>query len=256
MYIFGEQFAVVTSANLTMNALDSNIEVGVQLTGSAVAELNGWFETLWRKAQPLAVTQLASLQQETDPLRHEYRELRKKAGTRPTLPNEALPSGEPPADLRYLLDNAKRFFCCNSNRSQGTKTPTGYALEEEMHNKNYAAAWESPKANFLYKSHMERVERGDAIFVFAKHLGIVGVGRAKAKRQILEPSDPDRIGGPFETAREWRVPVDWLDWRDTATTAFRLRGRDIPLPSAATFYDVTGTGYTKLRAELKRHFLG
>src|SRR4051812_46192509 len=39
VYIFGCQAAVVTSANLTANALDSNIEVGVQVKGNDVEEL-------------------------------------------------------------------------------------------------------------------------------------------------------------------------------------------------------------------------
>src|SRR5882757_1523655 len=42
VYIFGEEFAVVTSANLTRNGLNKNIEVGVQLTGEAVGELTAW----------------------------------------------------------------------------------------------------------------------------------------------------------------------------------------------------------------------
>src|SRR5271165_6596311 len=34
VYIFGDQSAIVTSANLTTNALDRNIEVGVHVTGA------------------------------------------------------------------------------------------------------------------------------------------------------------------------------------------------------------------------------
>ena len=41
VYIFGDESAVVTSANLTRNALNSNIEVGIQLTGSQGSPKSG-----------------------------------------------------------------------------------------------------------------------------------------------------------------------------------------------------------------------
>jgi hypothetical protein len=183
VYIFGDQSAVVTSANLTTSALDWNIEVGVQLTGSAVEDLTGWFDAFWTRAHRLPVTEVTEWQQQTDTLRREYRELRKKAGALPALPKEAPPFGESPEDLRELLDNADRFFCCNTDRRQGARTPTGgYELEEKMHKRGYAAAWES----FKFPSHMDKVKRGDAIFMFAKGVGIVGIGYAKAEREILD----------------------------------------------------------------------
>ena len=243
VYIFGEQFAVVTSANLTNSALDKNIEVGVQLKGSAVEELAVWFDAFWAKAQPLDVAQVAKWQQETAALRHAYGELRRKAASAlPSLPNEALTADQSPEELGDLLGHASRFFCCNTNRREGGRTPDGvYDLEGKMHSSGYAAAWES----FDFRSHMDRVEPGDAIFMFAKGVGIVGIGRAKAKRQTLEPGDPDRIRK--EDNREWRVPVDWLAWRSDKD-AYRLKGQN------STFWEVTGKA--DLREAVRRHFLG
>ena len=114
-----------------------------------------------------------------------------------------------------------------------------------MHRRGYAAAWES----FNYPTHMDKVERGDAIFMFAKAVGIVGIGCAKATRQILEPSDPDRIRNlsDEDNEREWRVPVDWLASRDDDDAC--------PFKSPnMTFWNVTED--TDLRDAVRRHFLG
>lgn len=44
-------------------------------------------------------------------------------------------------ELRYLLEHAKQFFVCNTDRRQGERTPIGgYALEQEMYNRGYATA--------------------------------------------------------------------------------------------------------------------
>jgi PLD-like domain len=248
VYMFGEETAVVTSANLTRSALDSNIEVGVQLTGSAIHELTIWFDSFWAKARPLDVMQVSRWQELTVGLRRDYWDLRKKASAGPTLPNEAPPVGESPDELRALLDNAKRYFFCNTDRRQGERTPSGgYLLEERMHRRGYAAAWES----FIYPTHMKKVERGDAIFMFAKGVGIIGIGCAKGKLQILEPSESDRIRkfDYEEITREWRVPVDWLDWRDDGDACLRkgLNG---------TFLDVTEDQHSDLREAVRSHFLG
>lgn len=223
--------------------MDKNIEVGVQLTGSAIQELSVWFDTFWAKAQPLDVTQLSKWEQQTAALRREYLELRKKATAEPTLPNEASTSGESLDDLRELLDNAKRFFFCNTDRRQRERD----VLERQMYMRGYAAAWEP----FNYPSHLDEVEPGDAIFMFAKDVGIIGIGRAKARRQKLEPGDADRIRNfdYEENTPEWRVPVDWLEWRDDGDACLRkgLMG---------TFLNVSGDRHSGLREAVRRHFLG
>jgi phosphatidylserine/phosphatidylglycerophosphate/cardiolipin synthase-like enzyme len=47
VYVFDDQSAVVTSANLTRMALNHNIEVGVHLSACAAQDLRRWFDTLW-----------------------------------------------------------------------------------------------------------------------------------------------------------------------------------------------------------------
>lgn len=238
VYIFGDESAVVTSANLTGNGLDSNIEVGILLSGSAVHELTVWFDAFWAKAGQLDLEKVSKLQQETAALRREYAVLRKKASAMPTLPNEALPSVRLPEELRDLLDNANRFFVCNTNRRWSRD------VEEQMRRRSYAAAWEE----FKYPTHMDQVEQDNAIFMFAKGVGIIGIGRARAPREILEPSDADRIENG--DTREWRVPVDWLAWVEEDVDSFSWHS---PYP---TFFDVSGDKYRELRQGVRKHFLG
>ena len=245
VYMFGDETAVVTSANLTRKALDWNIEVGVRLTGTATKELTVWFDILWGNAEGLDLPKVSKWKQETEGLRAEYAILRKKAGAKPTLPNEALPSVRSRKRLRDLLKNANRFFVCNTDRRHGKRTPSGgFVLEEEMHSRGYAAAWEE----FKYPTHMDRVEPGDAIYMFAKGVGIIGIGPASGPRQMLEPSDPDRIRNG--RTREWRVPVHWLAWVEDDADSFWWRG---PQP---TFYEVSGDRYSELREGVRKHFLG
>jgi hypothetical protein len=237
VYVFGEQFAVVTSANLTTNALTSNIEVGVELAGSAVQELIVWFDAFWTKAHPLDVMQVVEWQQQIDPLRREYRELRSKAGVAlPNLPKGAPPSAESLEELRDLLNKkANRFFCCNSNRRQRARSPAGgYELEDRMHSRGFAAAWES----FDFPKQMGKVERGDVILIFAKGAGIVGIGCATGKRQILEPGDPDT-----RTERTAAQEAFWL------SNAERMLQTWVPyLKQTATQFDQFGGQGFKLSA--------
>jgi hypothetical protein len=249
VYIFGEQFAVVTSANLTASAMDTNVEVGVQLTGSDVGELNRWFDAFWKRARPLVVEQLADWQQATDGLRLEHNQLRERsARALPALRGEDLPLGEPQKALRSLLDGkAIQFLCCNTFRNEGAPTSDGgYELEEKMRSRGYAAAWEI----FQYPTHMDRVNPGDAIFMYAKDLGIIGVGRAKEKLQILKTGDPDRISDRDEP--EWRVPVDWLAWR--SNEGVKPNGPNGKPWGPRGFSDVTK--YSDLLEAVRRHFLG
>src|SRR5712692_9943239 len=76
VYIFGDEFAVVTSGNLTTYGLDKNIEVGVQLTGSNVQELTAWFDALWKRGRPLDEKQVSDWQKRTAALSREYSDLR------------------------------------------------------------------------------------------------------------------------------------------------------------------------------------
>jgi hypothetical protein len=97
---------------------------------------------------------------------------------------------------------------------------------------------------------MEQVESGDAVFMFAKAVGIIGIGVATTRCETLLPNDPDRIRN-FEyeaNTVEWRVPVKWLAWTDEAR-AYRYKSPNF------TFWNVTGSKYDDFREDVKSHFL-
>lgn len=243
VYMFSSESAVVTSANLTNNALNSNIEVGVRLTGDVVQELTAWFDAMWVEADVLNLRLLSKWEKAIKPLRGEYDALRKKANSKKKLPREAIPHVRSRGDLRVLLDRTaqRRFFVCNTNRrwSRG--------LENVMRQRKYAAAWEP----FKYPTHIQDVRQGDAIFMFAKGLGIVGIGRAKAGHEILGAHDPGRVRHPDDYDEpEWRVPIDeWLVWVEHPADA-------CPFPTMpnASFIDVT-EGYSGLHKAVRWRFL-
>jgi hypothetical protein len=158
---------------------------------------------------------------------------------------------------RFNLNHASEKLC--HWRRRGTvenemaqirwrKFQRGYALEQEMFNRGFAAAWES----FKFPSHMELVERGDAIFMFAKGIGIIGIGIAKGGCETLAINNPDRIHNfPNEKKiPEWRVPVHWLEWTDEAGA---FRWAEAP---NFTFWEVTDESYKNFRENVKAHFLG
>jgi hypothetical protein len=76
--------------------------------------------------------------------------------------------------LRDLLDNARRFFLCNTDRQYAKPVNGLYQLEELMWATGYAAAWDE----FTYPDHMMRVQKNDALLMYANGQGIIGIGRA------------------------------------------------------------------------------
>lgn len=247
VYIFGSSNAVVTSANLTIKAFDSNIEVGVEIAGQAVQEINRWFDELWRMGCPLTIDYLSDLQSRTSNLRREYTKLKKREKSIFSPPNQHNLPNVLTDSLQELFAKAPRFFICNTDRRQGERTSTGgFALEQEMYNRGLATAWEK----FKFPSHMEKVEPGDAIFMFAKGVGIIGVGVATASCETLLPNDPDRVDNlsKEQKAKEWRVPIKLLAWTDEAS-AYPYKSTNF------TFWDVTGSRYDVFREEVKTHFL-
>jgi phosphatidylserine/phosphatidylglycerophosphate/cardiolipin synthase-like enzyme len=242
VYIFGDECAVVTSANLTKNALDSNIEVGIRVTGSVVQMLANWFDTFWSSAARIDLRELSEWAEETAALRRAYTALRRRAGDVPRRRSEAVPIVRSESQFRKLFKTAPRVFVCNTNRRH---SPDG-ADENLMRRTQYAAVWTEVK----YPTHMRRVAKGDAIFMFAKGAGIIGVGLAKAGTEILPPGDPDRITSEFVNDEEWRVPVDdWLAWIENDAEAYPWK-----MPNAS-FLDVSGDDYRELREGVSRHFL-
>jgi hypothetical protein len=242
VYVCGDQSAVVTSANLTTNALNSNIEVGVHVTGTCVQELITWFDVFWKKANPLDLPKVSKWEKETEALRRAYAALRRKASAKPALPNEAMPSVRSPSELRDLAGNARGFFVCNTNRRH---SPDG-TDEALMRRSRYAAVW----TEFNHRKHMERVGPGAAILMFAKGVGIIGVGRATGRHEVLPPGHPARITTGYRHEEEWRVPVDdWLAWAENEEDAYRWT-----MPNAR-FLDISGDKYRELCEAVFEHFL-
>lgn len=245
VYIFGTSSAVITSANLTGSAFDSNIEVGVEVNADQVNQLAAWFDTLWEKAVPLTLADLSELRSSTALLRAEFVKLKKKTKAKWQAPERHKPSDGLSDSLLELFSNAKQYFVCNTNRRYDEPTDTGvYALEEDMHNRGFAAAWE----NFKFPPHMEKVKRGDAIFMFAKGIGIIGIGIAKGGYKKLTRNDLGRIRKG--NTLEWHVPVlQWLAWTDEAGAC---EWKEAP---PFTFWDVTEAQYADFRGRVKNHFL-
>ncbi len=249
VYIFGNAIAVITSANLTQSALNSNIEAGVELTGKAVSKLAHWFDAQWQAARPLEAEEVASLQRETAGLRRDYGRLRQKAGQIRTQSSDAstVPN-EGPSSLRDLLRraNASRrssthvsSFLCNTDRKGHRRPP--FVFEEMMHANDFAAAW----LPFDHKRRMQEVKRGDAIFMYANGLGIVGIGEAQGMCEILEPGDPGRMREGWD-AQEWRIPVEWLFWNVDEPCPWNLvRG--------PTFKEVSGVLYDRQRKAVQEY---
>jgi hypothetical protein len=238
--MFGSECAVVTSANLTKSALDTNIEVGVHLAGKPVQKLIVWFDGFWNTADRLGLQDLTRWEQLTQALRLEYARLQKKAQGKPTFPNEASPSARPGTGVVSPIESVTRAFVCNTNRRWSI------GVEELMRKRGYAAVWE----DFRYAPHMKRVEPNDAIFMYAKGAGIIGVGLAKARCEILNVNASNRIGSANEfNVPEWRIPVDWLAWAEKDADACPFS-----IPNVS-FVDVSGENYSVFRETIKKHFL-
>jgi hypothetical protein len=230
VYLFDDQSAVVTSANLTRNALDKNLEVGVHLSGVAVTQLISWFDLLWYKAKKMDMAIIDKWLQETEPERTQYSALRKMAEKKPALSNGSS------TELFDLFETGNRYFICNTNRKYSPED------EKRMHDRGYAAAWEP----FHFPKRMEEVEQGHAIFMYAKKVGIIGVGRANGRCQILNPGDPNRIT-PGNTP-EWRVPTTWLAWNENSD-AYLWKGQQ------GTFFELKGYLLHTSVDGIKNHFL-
>jgi hypothetical protein len=247
-YIFGMSVAVITSANLTKNALESNLEVGVECLGQNLKKLTEWFDKLWRDALLLSMEHLIELQGKTARLRSKYTELREQSQVSLVFDQKQQTNGKLTDSLQNLFEFAPRFFVCNTNRRFRAKTKTGgYAIEQDMFSKGVAAAWEK----FKFPGHMRLVEPGDGIFMFAKGVGIIGVGMATGKCEILSSTSSNRLWRyQNETnPQEWQIPTKWLTWVDDSVA--------FPYPNAPnfTFWDVTKIQYKNLRKSAMDYFL-
>jgi len=246
-YIFGMSVAVVTSANLTSSAFDSNLEVGVEVRGEDLTKLTCWFDQLWQVAFPLTAEHLIELQRQTAALRREFVKLKKQSQSELVVAEKQQADGRLTDSLQNLFATALRFFVCNTNRRYSPLTATGgSAMEREMYSHQLATAW----VPFKFPSHMQLVAPGDGVFMFAKGVGIIGVGVATARCEIVPATDPNRLWYKDEdNILEWRVPTKWLVWKDDADAC--------PYPGAPnfTFWNVTETQYDYFRESVKSHFL-
>ena len=243
VYIFGQDTAIVSSANFTCLALHSNIEVGVQISGAQVEKLVAWFDRLWEQGQDITVERLRELRLQTADLRRRYAKLdneSKKIAAAPA-PDSAPDGGARGVDA--LFSTAPRFFVCNTDRKDGERSAgDGFLREEMMAARGVAAAWES----FKFPPHMDSVRPGHAIFAFAKGVGVIGVGRAKGPCLRLQPGDRNRLHQGDSV--EWQIPVDWLDWRDEAGAC------PWGYPYNFTFWDISDGKYAQARENVRRHF--
>ncbi len=238
VYIFGDDVAVVTSANLTNSAMDSNIEVGVQIAGIAVKELSVWFDAQLSRADRLQLGEVSDwLQRFADAdARSKYRRFLDELTLEPILPvNESSTSGciENPEAMRSFQEKMKtergfstsvQYFLCNTNRRNRERIDSGgFKYEELMRSSGYALTWES----FRSTKHMKRVRKGDVIFMFAKGLGIIAIGEATDTYRIRDPGDRDRIEKDID-GREWQIPALWwfwnkddpFEWEKTSNSSF------------------------------------
>ena len=249
VYLFGDRAGLITSANLTGLGLTSNVEVGVVIQGEPLKTLAAWYEALWRRrAEPVTEKLIARLRHETATLRREFRVLQERLRKESAVSFRPLPSKralvEPPTVLEALFVSAKRIFICNTNRRDRKYTSTGsFLFEELMHKQSFAAAWEA----FDYSKRMEEVKKGDAILMFAKGVGIIGIGKATGPCETLRPGELSRLYASEYT--EWRVPVTWLVWCDEEDA--------FPWSESPnkTFFDASGESYGDFRRNLRNHFL-
>lgn len=245
VYLFGESHAVVTSANMTRNAMEFNLEVGVKVSGKDTRKLNQWFEEVWNDSERLSIDILAEMSSKLMMLRRQFATLKSEALR--NLPVPKRKSRRLPSTFLKTLNSCEKFYLVNTNRRHDYKTETrGYGMEEAMLDQGLAVVWEK----FNFPSHMSEVRPGNVILAFAKRVGIIAVGVAEGSCEILERDSDRRIRSFKEyPCAEWRVPTRWIIRVDNEDA---LPYRDAP---NASFVDVSGEQYDGLRAAIKEHFL-
>lgn len=236
VYIAGNDSALVTSANLTNNALDHNIEVGSLVQGEVVGELIHWFDSLWELAKPLDVALIDDLIKQTALSRSEYLLL---TNNKPLVFPKAMQCEKVQPTSVAHSPLSRRFFLCNTNRKFSAEA------EALMKNKGYVAAWE----DFSYTSHMQRVGRGDVIFMYKNGVGVIAIGMAKDTCTHVKPGRNNLVFSGATTT-EWQIPVAWLTWVDSDRAATWT-----PV-IYKTFQEISGNEYAKQRLLVLQKLLG
>jgi hypothetical protein len=138
----------------------------------------------------------------------------------------------PHCHKRLAIPRPRRYFVCNTDRKEKTRSfdPENLMLGPWESPTGYATAW----VTFNFLSHMQMVDEGDYIFMFARGVGVIAVGEATDRCEgPLLPGDPRRLGRNAGTSPEWRVHVKWLAKR-REKDACRLPQRPL-----VTFIDVS-----------------
>lgn len=242
VYISDKRKAIVSSANLTHNGVNNNIEVGVALEGETLQELCDWYETIWQQASPLTIDLLDSLSQSIGEIESELSLVKQKMRSLDKRINSLI---DIPASKLLELDNrSRKFFICNSDRRNGTRTADGgYLHEELMLSLGVAMAWE----NFSYPQHMSRASVGDVVFLFAKRKGIIAIGLVTEPVTIADGVSKERFSSVADT-REWRVSVNWITQRNKSF-AYHLDN-----PPQWTFTDISDSKYAVIRSGVLNYF--
>ena len=84
--------------------------------------------------------------------------------------------------------------------------------------------------------------------MFAKGIGIIGVGIAEGSCEKLKPNQRGRLTHVHDTV-EWRVQTRWLAWTDN-NGAFPWKSPNF------TFWEVSESRYDDFRFNVKAYFLG
>lgn len=245
-YLFGGDNAVITSANMTLNAMQNNLEVGSWISGDDVQVLVKWFEDLWQDSEQLTIDILADLSDKLKKQRRLFLKLENEVSKSLKVPREK--SVKVQSNLSTILYEDRKFYLVNTNRRYDKRTKTGgYRLEQSMLEQGLSVVWES----FRKRKDMSEVRAGDVILAFAKKVGIIAVGVAQGKLDIIQGESEARIRAFSEHPyAEWRIPTQWI---------VRVDDEDaLPYPEArnVSFIDVSGAKFSYLKDAVKERFAG
>jgi len=244
VYIADRNKAIVSSANLTHNGIENNIEVGVLLDESESIQLSHWFESTWNEAIPLSVEVLDSLRDFSHDISKELSILNEKTRKLDKQLNQKIFKSTKHR-IMNLDDGSRQFFICNSDRRNGIKTESGaYLHEETMLSLGVAMAWET----FSFTEHMLRAKKGDVIFLFAKGKGIIAIGEVQEKVHVVTCDETNKQFCPEVETPEWRIAVSWLTQRDDLY-AFPLSN-----PPRWSFLDISDEKYCELKSNVLSFF--
>ena len=160
-------------------------------------------------------------------------------------------------------------FWCNTNRQRppdegGSDANGPFRFERLMHANNCAAMW----LPFQYQDHVQHVREGSIILMYAKRVGIIGVGQATGPVQRFACGSRGRIDElnvpPMWTVNypnpgeEWRIPLDWLRWWPSRPCGWCrvLVPTCVDISGALRhgFQDVSGANFATQRLNVWRHF--